>query len=108
MGHRLAAIMPSAGREYCGRCFTGTWSTWMQRDIRRVKIYGAGSIGNHLAHAARHLGWEVTVCDIDRAALAQMRDQIYPGRYGQWDAAIRQHTLADEPVGGFDLILIGT
>jgi predicted dehydrogenase len=74
----------------------------------KTKIYGAGSIGNHLANAARTLGWDVTVCDTDPAALARMREQIYPGRYGRWDAAIRQCTPADEPVGGFDLILVGT
>lgn len=74
----------------------------------RVKIYGAGSIGNHLAHASRRLGWDVTVCDTDPAALARMREQIYPSRYGQWDATVKQCTPADEPVGGFDLILVGT
>ena len=25
----------------------------------KVKIYGAGSIGNHLAHACRSKGWDV-------------------------------------------------
>lgn len=74
----------------------------------RVKLYGAGSIGNHLTHASRQLGWDVTVCDTDPAALARMRESIYPGRYGQWDTAIRQCMPADEPIGGFDLILVGT
>jgi 3-hydroxyacyl-CoA dehydrogenase len=31
----------------------------------KVKIYGAGSIGNHLAHACRTKGWDVTLCDKD-------------------------------------------
>ena len=35
----------------------------------KVKIYGAGSIGNHLANASRSLGWEVDICDIDEKAL---------------------------------------
>ena len=26
--------------------------------INKVKIYGAGSIGNHLAHACRNKGWD--------------------------------------------------
>jgi predicted dehydrogenase len=74
----------------------------------RVKIYGAGSIGNHLANASRRLGWEVVVCDIDNAALVRMREQIYPSRYGQWDEAIRQCSLSDQPKGNFDIILVGT
>ena len=38
-----------------------------------VKIFGAGSIGNHLAHASRSLGWNVTICDVDQAALDRTR-----------------------------------
>ncbi len=74
----------------------------------KVKIYGAGSIGNHLSHAARTLGWDVTVCDLDPAALARMREEIYPRRYGSWDDEIRLFTNDDSPRGGFDLIFIGT
>ena len=33
--------------------------------MTKVKIYGAGSIGNHLAYACRSKGWDVTLCDID-------------------------------------------
>ncbi len=33
----------------------------------KVKIFGAGSIGNHLANAARVLGWSVDLCDVDGA-----------------------------------------
>ncbi len=76
--------------------------------MARVKIYGAGSIGNHLAHASRRLGWDVVVVDRDPAALGRMRDQIYPGRYGGWDPAVRLFPAGEEPVGGFDVILIGT
>ena len=53
--------------------------------MRRIKIYGAGSIGNHLTHASRRMGWEVTVCDVSATALDRMRNQIYPSRYGIWD-----------------------
>lgn len=75
---------------------------------RRIKIHGAGSIGTHLAHAARSLGWGVVVCDIDPAALDRMRNQLYPGRYGKWDDQIELHASADAPRGGFDVIHIGT
>jgi predicted dehydrogenase len=74
----------------------------------RVKIVGAGSIGNHLAHAARTLGWNVVVCDIDHAALERMQTEIYPSRYGRWDPAIELSDSQTVAVGGFDLICIGT
>jgi len=74
----------------------------------KVKIFGAGSIGNHLSHAARSLGWSVDLCDVDEAALERTRSQIYPARYGKWDGSIRLFTNADAPKGGYDLIFIGT
>ena len=74
----------------------------------KVKIIGAGSIGNHLANASRRLRWQVDVVDIDPAALKRMRGEIYPARYGAWDDGIGQHVAGDAPVGGYDLIMIGT
>ena len=74
----------------------------------RVKIFGAGSIGNHLAHASRTLGWSVDLCDNDAAALERTRRDIYPARYGQWDESIRLFQSAHAPQGGYDLIVIGT
>jgi predicted dehydrogenase len=73
-----------------------------------VKIIGAGSIGNHLAHASRCLGWKVTLCDLDDAALARTRNQIYPARYGRWDDEIVLRNVNDAPRDGFDLVAIGT
>lgn len=76
--------------------------------MTKVKVLGAGSIGNHLSNAARKLGWEVTIIDVDPAALARTKESIYPGRYGAWDDAI-ELCLADEaPKGGFDYIFVGT
>jgi predicted dehydrogenase len=74
----------------------------------RVKIYGAGSIGNHLSHAARLLDWSVDLCDLDQAALDRTRLEIYPKRYGQWDQQIGLHKNDLAPIGGYDLICIGT
>jgi predicted dehydrogenase len=76
--------------------------------LRRVKIYGAGSIGNHLSNAARRLGYSVDICDVDAAALQRTRDSIYPGRYGSWDDAIKLHRVGEEPKSGYDYIFIGT
>lgn len=74
----------------------------------KVKIYGAGSIGNHLAQASRRAGWEVVVVDPNPEALRRMKEEIYPARYGAWDPAIELFLSEDQPRGGFDAIMIGT
>ena len=74
----------------------------------KIKIIGAGSIGNHLGHAARSLEWDVTIVDIDPLALKRTRESIYPSRYGEWDKNIILKTSVEEPLGNFDLICIGT
>lgn len=72
----------------------------------RVKIIGAGSIGNHLAYACRQRDWDVTVVDNHETPLKRMREEIYPSRYGRWDNEIRQCVGG---IGGdFDVIFIGT
>ena len=76
--------------------------------MKRIKIYGAGSIGNHLAYAARNLGYEVVVCDLNSAALDRMKNDIYPSRYKAWDDSIQLCLNDDAPTGGFDVIHIGT
>jgi predicted dehydrogenase len=73
-----------------------------------LKILGAGSIGNHLSHAARTLGWSVDLVDPDPAALERTRTQIYPARYGRWDEGIRLLAPDAVPQRGYDLICIGT
>ena len=73
-----------------------------------IKIIGAGSIGNHLAHAARVKGWDVLLTDVDPEALRRAREDIYPDRYGEWDPEIQ---LADsqEAIGELaDVVFIGT
>ncbi len=74
----------------------------------KTKIFGAGSIGNHLSNAARRIGWDVVLCDVDPAALERTRTQIYPQRYGAFDDAIQLAEVKDAPRGDFDLICIGT
>ena len=74
----------------------------------KIKVIGAGSVGNHLSHAARRLGWNVVLCDRDPGALVRARAEIYPGRYGEWDDAIELCEMGSEPNGNFDLIVVGT
>lgn len=74
----------------------------------KIKVLGAGSIGNHLSNASRAMGWSVDLCDVDPAALERTRTQIYPGRYGKWDEQIRLFQNKDAPKGGYDMIFIGT
>lgn len=74
----------------------------------KVKVFGAGSIGNHLTQASRRMGWGVTVVDRDVQALVRMKDDIYPTRYGAWDDGITQFVAGEEPKGGYDIIIIGT
>jgi predicted dehydrogenase len=74
----------------------------------KIKVLGAGSIGNHLSNAARTMGWSVDLCDVDPKALERTRTQIYPSRYGKWDESIRLFESGQAPKGGYDLIFIGT
>lgn len=76
----------------------------------KIQIFGAGSIGNHLSHAARCLNHDVQVVDISQEALDRMKNDIYPSRYKKWDVAIDQVTYkkAIDNKEYFDLIIIGT
>lgn len=74
----------------------------------RVKIFGAGSAGNHLANACRSMNFDVVVCDVDDKALGRMFKDIYPNRYGRWDPAIQLFTNDKAPKGGFDYIFVAT
>ena len=76
--------------------------------IKKVKIFGAGSIGNHLANASRRLNMAVTLCDINPDALNRAREEIYPGRYGEWDADIELKLVDDLTDTDHDLVIIGT
>ena len=73
-----------------------------------IKIYGAGSIGNHLAHAASSLDWMVDVYDVDEKALNRMKNDIFPNRYGRWNDNIRLFNNSDMQKINYDYIVIGT
>jgi predicted dehydrogenase len=76
-----------------------------------VAIFGAGSIGNHLAHSCRKVGWNVTIFDISASALERMKSEIFPKRYESWDSSIKLKLLqefTEYPKEFFDVCLIGT
>jgi predicted dehydrogenase len=73
-----------------------------------VKIFGAGSIGNHLAFASRSKGWRVTMADLDPAALERTRNEIYPARYGAWDDDIGLKDVGEAMDDAADIVFIGT
>lgn len=73
-----------------------------------AKVIGAGSIGNHLTHALRNLGVQVTIVDVDKDALERTRNVIYPERYGSFDTSIKLAHPDDVGNTSFDLCVIGT
>ena len=72
----------------------------------KVKIYGAGSIGNHYANSYINNGCAVTIYDIDIKALQRTKNFIYPNRYGKWNKKIKLINKDDENF--YDIIIIGT
>ena len=76
--------------------------------MHSIRIIGAGSIGNHLANAARARNWRVTLTDIDPAALARARDSLYPQRYGAWDSEIALKETREAFCEPADVVFIGT
>jgi predicted dehydrogenase len=79
-----------------------------ERQMPSIKIIGAGSIGNHLANAARSHDWDVTLTDIDPAALQRSRESIYPQRYGAWDEQIQLKDTREAMNDVADVVFIGT
>jgi len=74
----------------------------------KVKIIGAGSLGNHFSHACRKKGWHVSLCDIDQAALERTKNELFVNRYGKWDESIHLTDPGSIQNEHFDIIIIGT
>lgn len=74
----------------------------------KLLIYGAGSIGNHLANAARQRNFDVTITDLSESALNRTQYEIYPQRYGCWDDSIRLIQVDEVANERFDGVIIGT
>ena len=74
----------------------------------RIKIIGAGSIGNHIANAARSRGWNVILTDNDPLALKRSSESIYPSRYGTWDESIVLQDSSAAMREPADVVFVGT
>ena len=78
--------------------------------MRKILIFGAGSIGNHMAYASRKLKHNVSITDINPLALKRMKNIIYPTRYKNWDKSIKllDFRRVFNQSNSYDLIIIGT
>ena len=76
--------------------------------MNKVRIVGAGSIGNHLAHGFISNGFEVEITDKDEKALHRMKTEIYPTRYGGWDERIKIIESTNYSKYNSDVLIIGT
>ena len=57
--------------------------------MKKILIFGAGSIGNHMTYACRKQKLDTYITDISSFALKRMKEKIYPKRYGFWDKNIK-------------------
>ncbi len=78
--------------------------------MKKILIFGAGSIGNHMSKACTELGYEVFITDISSAALVRMKNFLYPMRYKKWNNKIQRVSYKEvfNLNFFFDLIIIGT
>ena len=76
---------------------------------KKILIFGAGSIGNHMAFASLKLKNKVFITDIDTKSLKRMKSQVFPNRDGKWNNKIKQiryGIVFKKDI--YDLIIIGT
>jgi len=76
--------------------------------MNRVRIIGAGSIGNHLAFGFINSEFNVEIVDNDKQALSRMKNDIYPSRYGKWDNRIILSDSLNSKNYTPEVIVIGT
>ena len=76
---------------------------------KKILIFGSGSIGTHHANAAITLKNDVFITDKNNSQLENMKQNIYPQRYGKWDNKINciSYNKVFNLRKNFDLIIIG-
>ena len=76
--------------------------------MKKVLIFGSGSIGNHFANALSRLGdYDIYITYISNKSL-QDENKIYPERYGKWNKKIKLISYSDifDLKLNYDLIII--
>lgn len=78
--------------------------------MKKILIFGAGSIGNHMANAALKIKSKVYITDVKFSALKRMKKHIFPSRYGRWNNSIEIINYKEVffNKNNFDLVIIGT
>ena len=76
--------------------------------MHKVRIIGAGSIGNHLANAFVNNDFYVEITDKDPKALYRTKYEIYPSRYGSWDDRIVIVQNSETEFFETNVLVIGT
>ncbi len=78
--------------------------------MKKILIFGAGSIGNHLANASRECNLDVSIVDISPEALKRMKNVVYPSRYKKWDQKIKIFDYKEifKSNINYHLIIVGT
>ncbi len=57
--------------------------------LKKILIFGAGSIGAHHINAGRSLGCDVYFTDINFEQAIYLKNNLYPSRYKKWDKKIK-------------------
>ncbi len=78
--------------------------------MKKVLVFGCGSIGAHHSNAATKLNCCVYVTDINKEQFYYFKNHLYPSRYGKWNKLIKfiDYNEVFKQKLKFDLIVIGT
>ena len=78
---------------------------------KKIFIFGAGSIGNHLTNAGIKDNYEVYITDKSDKALKRMQNQLFQKRYGYWSEninLIKFNEIRKIFNINFEIVIIGT
>lgn len=78
--------------------------------VKKILIFGAGSVGAHHANACRYFKYKVYITDINQNQLEYFKKNLYPSRYNFWDSSIEliDYTNVFKNNIFFDLVIIAT
>lgn len=79
--------------------------------MKKIFIFGAGSIGNHLTNASLKDGYKVYITDKSNQALERMKNELFKKRYGYWSnniVIVKINDLKKVLNLNFEIVVIGT